>query len=276
MANNTVPKSITRIREEWNGLPVRYVILVISFVVLSLILIAFILLSNSGQGIFLAILFFELAFFYKFLRSPKVMDRSVLIYKFLLKSIKGETVIAKFKLPAGFLERIIPIKAFHQDGIIEFMENKYGLLMRIEPSRICEDDIDIHIQKTRALVDSLHGELLTKAFVCSIQETNFKPLARNVVNIINTQERTPEQKKHLDSLYHHAQENNNAVIQWQFYVFLSLGTHTTLDKAMIAKKQYFPGFSEKLQKLGILVTQLKNKEALASAYKQCITQGGYT
>ncbi len=276
MANNTVPKSITRIREEWNGLPVRYVILVISFVVLSLILIAFILLSNSGQGIFLAILFFELAFFYKFLRSPKVMDRSILIYKFLLKSIKGETVIAKFKLPAGFLERIIPIKAFHQDGIIEFMENKYGLLMRIEPSRICEDDIDIHIQKTRALVDSLHGELLTKAFVCSIQETNFKPLARNVVNIINTQERTPEQKKHLDSLYHHAQENNNAVIQWQFYVFLSLGTHTTLDKAMIAEKQYFPGFSEKLQKLGILVTQLKNKEVLASAYKQCITQGGYT
>jgi hypothetical protein len=275
MANNTVPKSITRIREEWNGLPVRYVILVLSFVVLSLILIAFILLSDSGQGIYLAILFFELAFFYKFLRSPKVMDRSVLVCKFLLKSIKGETVIAKFKLPAGFLERIIPIKAFHQDGIIEFTENKYGLLMRIEPSRIFEDDIDTHIQKTRALVDSLHGELLTKAFVCSIQETNYKPLARNIVNIINTQERTPEQKKHLDSLYHHAQENNNTVIQWQFYVFLSLGAYTTLDKAMIAKKQYFPGFSEKLQKLGILVMPLKHKEALASAYRQCITQGVY-
>jgi hypothetical protein len=276
MANNTVPKSITRIREEWNGLPVRYVILVISFVILSLILIASILLYDSGQAIFLAILFFELAFFYKFLRSPKVMDRSVLIYKFLFRSIKGETVIAKFRLPDGFLERIIPIKAFHHDGIIEFMENKYGLLMRIEPSRISEDDIDTHIQKTRALVDSLYGELLTKAFVCSISETNSKPLARNIVNIINTQERTPEQKKHLDSLYNHAQENNNTVIQWQFYVFLGLGTYTTLDKAMIAKKQYFPGFSEKLQKLGVLVMPLKNKEALASAYRKCLTQGGYT
>ena len=276
MANNTVPKSITRIREEWNGLPVRYVIIVLSFVVLSLILIASILLSNSGQGIYFGVLFFELAFFYKFLRSPKVMDRSVLIYKFLLKSMKGETVIAKFRLPAGFLESIIPIRAFHQDGIIEFMENKYGLLMRIEPSRISEDDIDTHIQKTRALVDSLHGELLTKAFVCSIQETNSRPLARNIVNIINTQERTPEQKKHLDSIYHHAQENNNTVIQWQFYVFLSIGTHPNIEKAIIAKKQYFPGFSEKLQKLGILVMPLKNREALASAYRQCITQGGYT
>jgi hypothetical protein len=252
------------------------VIIVISFVVLSLILIASILLSDGGQGIYLAILFFELAFFYKFLRSPKVMDRSVLVYKFLLKSMKGETVIAKFRLPAGFLESIIPIRAFHQDGIIEFMENKYGLLMRIEPSRISEDDIDTHIQKTRALVDSLHGELLTKAFVCSIRETNSRPLARNVVNIINTQERTPEQKKHLDSIYHHAQENNNTVIQWQFYVFLSIGTHPNIEKAIIAKKQYFPGFSEKLQKLGILVMPLKNKEALASAYRQCITQGGYT
>src|SRR3989337_1798566 len=115
------------------------------------------------------------------------MDRSLLMYKFLLRSIKGETVIAKFRLPDGFLERLIPIKAFHEDGIIEFMENKYGLLMRIEPSRISEDDIDTHIQRTRALVDSLHGELLTKAFVCSIQEGNYKPLARNIVKIVNTQ-----------------------------------------------------------------------------------------
>jgi len=275
MANNTVPKSITRIHEEWNGLPVRYVIIVISFVVLSLILIASTLLSDSGQWIFLGILFFELAFFYKFLRSPKVMDRSVLIYKFLLKSLKGETVIAKFRLQAGFLERIIPIKAFHKDGIIEFMENKYGLLMRIEPSRISEDDIDMHIQRTRALLDSLHGDLLTKAFVCSVSETNYKPLARNIVNIINTQERTPEQKKHLDSLYHHAQDNKNTVIQWQFYVFLSIGTHPNIDRAIIAKKQYFPGFSDKLQKLGVLVMPLKKKEALASAYRKCITQGGY-
>ncbi|HWQ96160.1 MAG TPA: hypothetical protein VN368_02185 [Candidatus Methylomirabilis sp.] len=276
MASNTVPKSITRIREEWNGLPVRYVLIVISFLMLSLILIASILLSDSVQWIFLVILFFELAFFFKFLRTPKVMDRSVLMSHFFLRSIKGETVIAKFKLPAGFLERIIPVKTFHEDGIIEFMENKYGLLMRIEPSRISEDDIDMHIQRTRALVDSLHGELLTKAFVCSIQESNYRPLARNIVNIINTQERTPEQKRHLDSIYHHAMENNNTVIQWKFYVFLSLGTHATLNKAIIAKKQYFPGFSEKLQKLGIIVMPLKKKKALASAYKQCITQGGYT
>ena len=276
MANNTVPKSITRIREEWNGLPVRYVIMAISFVILSLTLIASILLSNNGQGIYFGLLFFELAFFFKFLRTPKVMDRSILMYNFLLRSIKGETVIAKFKLPAGYLERLIPIKAFHEDGIIEFMENKYGLLMRIEPSRISEDDIDTHIQRTRALVDSLHGELLTKAFVCSIQEGNYKPLARNIVNIVNTQERTLEQRKHLDSIYHHAQQNKNTVIQWKFYVFLSLGTHATLNKAIIAKKQYFPGFSEKLQKLGIIVVPLKKKEALASAYKQCITQGGYT
>jgi hypothetical protein len=275
MANNTVPKSITRIREEWNGLPVRYVFIVTFFVILSLLMITSILLLNRGQWIFLAILFFELAFFFKFLRTPKVMDRSILMYKFLLRSIKGETIIAKFRLPDGFMESIIPIRAFHQDGIIEFMKNKYGLLMQVEPSRICEDDIDTHIQKTRSLVDSLHGELLTKAFVCSMQETGYRPLARNVVNIINTQERTPEQKKHLDSLYHHAMENNNTVIQWKFYVFLGLGTYATLDKAIIAKKQYFPGFSEKLQKLGILVMPLKKKEALASAYKQCITQGGY-
>jgi len=39
MANNTVPKSITRIREEWNGMPVRYVFIVTFFVILSLLMI---------------------------------------------------------------------------------------------------------------------------------------------------------------------------------------------------------------------------------------------
>ncbi len=275
MANNTVPKSITRIREEWNGMPIRYVFIAISFAVVSIILIASLLLSERGQGIFLGLLFFEAAFFFKFMRSPKVMDRSILVYRFLLKSIKGETIIAKFQLPDGFLESIVPIRAFHEEGIIEFIKNRYGLLMRVEPSRISDDDIDSHIQRTRALVDSLHGELLAKAFVCSIPEPKLKPLARNVVNIINTQQRTAEQKKHLDSIYHHAQENKNTVIQWQFYVFIGLGTYETLDKAIIAKKQYFPGFSEKLKKLGVLVKPLKNRETLASAYRQCIAHGGY-
>ena len=276
MTNNTVPKSITRIREEWNGLPIWYVVVVIGFLILSSVLASSILLLHRGQWIFITMLFLELAFFFKFLRTPKIMDKSILMSKFIFKSIKGETIVAKFKLPDGFIESIIPVKAFHPDGIIEFIGDKYGLLMRIAPSRISEDDIETHIQKTKALIDSLHGETMVKTFVCSIRETNYKPLAKNVVNIMNTQDRTIEQKKHLESIFDDAQENDTAVIQWQFYVFLFLGVHPNIEKATIAKKQYYPGFEHKLQKLGVLVAPLKEKEVLAAAYRKCITQEGYS
>ena len=271
--NQSVPKSLTRQKEEFHGLPYRFVLVLAAFIIIIFVLGSSILLSPASRGISIGILIIVLAIIYKCFRSPKIMDRSILIFKFLIRSLKGETIIAKFKLPDGFLETIIPIRKFHPEGIIEFMGNQYGLLMRIDPGRIADDDIDSHIQKTRSLLDSLHGELMTKAFVCSMKESSSKPLARNVVDIINTQERTTEQKKHLISIYNQTQDNKNTVIQWQFYLFLYIGTHVNIEKAMIARKQYFPGYLDKLRKLGVHVIPLITQDALASAYRKCILQG---
>jgi len=273
--NNTIPKSITRIQEEYMGFPMKFVAVVVGTCLVSLFLIMGILLSE-GRIVFIIVQFFVIVFFFKFMRSPSILDRSWLMYQFFIKSMRGQDVMAKFTLPAGFLERIIPLKAFHADGLIEFIDNQYGLLMQIEPSRISDDEIDGHIQKVRGLIDSLHSEVSLKLFVCSIpQGAGFKSLEKNVINIINTQDRTVEQKNHLLSIYHQAHDNKNTVIAWKFYMFLATGKYKSHEEAQIATKQYFPGFLLKLQKCGVLVNQLKDKHTLAAAYRQCITQQGY-
>jgi hypothetical protein len=277
MSNNTVPKSITRIHEEWNGYPLKFIILVLITGFIALLLITGILLSTSmaGRGFYLAVLFILVVIFFKFMRSPAITDRTWLIIQFIIKSLRGQTIIAKYTLPDGFLERIIPLKAFHQEGLIEFMDKQYGLMMRIMPARISDDELDDHIAKAQYLVDSLHGNLHMKFYVCSIAQGNVKDMERNVIQIINKEDRSKEQRDHLFSIYHQAHDNKTAVIQWVFYVFLGLGQYNSLEEALIAKKQYFPGFEQRLAKCDVLVIQLKNKETLAAAYRQCITQRGY-
>jgi hypothetical protein len=275
MANNTVPKSITRINEEWNGFPIKYVLTVFTIAAVSLILVAVAFVSERGRWAFISVLFVTWVIFFKFLRTPAIMNRSWLVYQFLLKSMRGEHIIAKFTLPAAFLESLIPIRLFYNDGLIEFADQQYGLLARIEPSRISDDEVEDHIQRVRGIVDALHGSLLLKFYVTSVQRNGLRALEKNVINIINKETRTKEQTDHLYSIYHQAHDAHNNVIEWQFFLFLGLGVHKNIDEAQIAKKQYFPGLEARLNKIGVVVIPLKDKMDLASAYRKCITQGGY-
>ncbi len=273
----TVPKTITRIRSEYYGFPLKYLILVFGVAIFAVFLVAGMLLSKSliAKAIYMIILFAVLIIFVLYFRSPKLMDKSWLMYKYFIRSITGKNTLAKYALPAAFLESIVPIKAFHELGIIEFSGNKYGLLMRIEPSRISDDELDSHIAKGRSLVDALHGSLLMKFYVVSMN-SNDAAIEKNVINIINKEERSQKQKQHLYSIYHHLQESTKTVIQWRFYIFVALGEYKNLEEAKIARSQYMPGIESKLLKSGVLVMPLLEKNTLAVAYRQCLsTHGGF-
>ncbi len=249
--------------------------MVLGLAVFSLILVAGLLLSGSliGKAVNFVILFCIIAVFVKFFWGAKAMDRSWLMYKYLLRSMTGKNTIAKYTLPAAFLEAVVPIKAFHTEGLIEFIGNKYGLLMRIEPSRISDDELDAHIAKGRSMVDALHGSLLMKFYVVSVN-SNDAAIEKNVIDIINKEDISQEQKSHLYSIYHHLQDSTKTVIQWRFYIFVSLGDYKDLDQAKIACTQYMPGIESKLQKSGVRVVQLQDKNTLASAYRQCLSAHG--
>jgi len=99
---NTVPKSITRMNEEWNGLSIKYVIIYFITAGISLALLLSILFVTNMivKVTLITIMFIIIVIFALFMRSPSVMDRSWLMYLFLIKSLRGENIISKFKLPA--------------------------------------------------------------------------------------------------------------------------------------------------------------------------------
>jgi hypothetical protein len=273
----TVPKTITRIRAEYYGYPIRYLILVLALAAFCVFLLAGLLLSRSyvAKAVYVIILFGTAIMFLRFFWGAKSMDRTWLMYQYFIRYITGKSTLAKYALSASFLESIIPIKAFHDLGIIEFLGNKYGLLMRIEPSRISDDELDSHIAKGRSLVDALHGNLLMKFYVVSVNSDG-AAIEKNVIDIINKEERSQKQKQHLYSIYHHLQDSTKTIIQWRFYIFVALGEYKNLDEAKIARSQYMPGIESKLLKSGVRIMPLLKKNTLAMAYRQCLsTHGGF-
>lgn len=271
---NTVPKSITKMNEEMGGLSYKYIAIYFITTVISLILIfAILFIPKMGIKIILMIiLLFIIILFTAFMRTPSVMDRSWLMYLFLIKSIRGENIVSKFTLPAAFLERFIPIKEIYEKGLIEFTNNRYGSILKIEPSRISNDELNSHILKVMSLIDSLHDELLMKVIVYSIShdKKGVNILGKNVIDIINVNNKTKEQKKHLHSIYDKIHNNNDPTIQWGFYIFLYLGTYETLNEATAAMNTYSPKFEEKLHATGAKVVQIKDKSSIAMIYRQCI------
>ena len=270
MSNNAVPKSLRRMQEEYQGLPIRYVMVLIVMAITCLILITALFSAKSKIPV-LIILFLVIAFFTKFMRSPSMLTRSWLAYKFLIKSIGGRNIVAKYTVSAAFMKSIVPIVEFHEAGVIEFTGKKYGLLLKIDPDRVSDDELEKHINQVRSLTDSLHGELMIKSYVVSLP-TTVRPVERGLIKLLNEPGRTKPERDHLYSIYNQTLENTAPVIQWKFYIFLGLGSYATLQEAYIAKQQYFPGIINKLTKAGMHIILIKSRQELGATYRQLISQ----
>jgi hypothetical protein len=270
MTGQTVPKSMRRIKEEWQGLPIKYVAVIAGFAITCLILIIMAFASKNKIPS-LILLFLVIAFFLKFIRTPSIMARSWLAYQFLIRGLRGQNVIAKYAITAGFMKSIIPIVEFYQGGLIQFSGNKYGMLLKADPGRVSDDELEQHINQVRSLTDSLHGELMLKSYVVSLQ-TAGRPIERALMSQLNEPGRTKQEQEHLYSLYQEATNNTAPVIQWNFFIFLGLGKYSTLQEAIIAKGQYYPGITDRLNKAGMHVLPIQDRQELGATYRQLVSQ----
>ncbi len=274
MTSHTVPKTLKNVSMQYQGLPISYILVLIVTAAVALFLIMAAVTSKNNiisLVISLVLLFIELCVFLKFMRSPSILKRTWLAYQFFMKNVQGKTVYPKFAMPAASLQPLIPIKEFYNNGLILFNQNHYGMLLKADPKRVSDDELDQHINQVRALTDSLHGELMIKSYVCSLQSST-RGIKNSLQGLLNEQGRTKEEKEHLYSLYQNSIENKAPIVEWQFYIFLGFGSYPTLQEAEIAAKQYYPGISERLNKTGMHIVPIINSNELGRTYRTLINQ----
>lgn len=267
---HTVPKSMTRVKEEFQGYPLKY-IAAVSITAIFCLILSLALLGSSNKIPILLMLFGVIAFFFKFLRTNAVMNRSWLWYQYFLRSLRGQTIIPKYKVSAAFMQSVVPIKEFHPGGLIEFSGGKYGMILKADPSRISDDDLENHLNRVRALTDSLHGGLSLKSFVVSMSDSG-RIAERGMLKLLNERGRSKAEQDHLYSLYSESVENRVPVIQWKFYLGLYFGRYTNLQEAEISKAQYFPGAVDRMNKAGMHVIPVTDPVELGRTFRELVAQ----
>lgn len=207
--------------------------------------------------------------YFKWFRTAGVVDRTILVIKFLLRSSTGQTTIAKYNVPPEFLQAIVPVRQVHSGGIVEFTGKQYGQLFRLDPPRISEDDLASHIMRIEHVVNSLHGELMIKTIVCSRSNAS-QGLQDDLVRA--TDGKTDAQKEHLYQLYHEVAGNTVDVIDWQFYLFVGIGQHESVEHAQITLQSQLPGLLKYFNRAGNHCVPIRDVGEVALVYRQLFVQ----
>lgn len=268
----SIPKVIRKVSEKKFGRTWRWIwitVLSIGFIVIMLMLSNFV--PWRAKPVIWALVIAYIVFFFKFLKSDETLDRSILMWNYFMRSMRGQTIIAKYKCSVPFLQQIVPIVAVHPQGIIEFVGGRFGVLMKIDPSRISDDDLDTHIMKVKDVVDSLYSDIILKTYVCS-RSDRAKPMEQQLVKKMNDPNLTQEQKQHLYSLYEESRKNTKPVVEWQFYCFISIGHHENIENAERARQAHIPGLENRMRAAEMHIVPLVDSDDIALAYRQMFTQ----
>jgi hypothetical protein len=200
------------------------------------------ILQLINAALLIAVIGIWLSYFATF----EKVDRQKLKLKFFVQKMQGKHVINKFDVPVSFLEKLVPIVDVHEDGIIEFTGNQYGVLMETYPVRISEEEREAHEKRLEKVINGIPANTHFKTIACSRLEPR-KPILQYLLEIANKSNGDTAADLHLAGLYNKIAGDNCAVISWKYYAFLSIGEWKTLEEARIQYGAVMPGLLKNMK-----------------------------
>jgi len=194
------------------------------------------------------------------------VDQQKLRVKFFYAGIQGKHVINKFAVPVSFLERLVPIVGIHQDGIIEFKGNKYGVLMETYPVRISEEEREGHEKRLEKVINGIPSNTHFKTIACSRLEPR-KPILKYLLDVAGKSNGDKATDLHLSALYNKVADDDTPVISWRYYTFLNIGEGLTVDQARIAYNSIVPGLLKNMRMARLQPRLYEDENEIATAYR---------
>lgn len=185
-------------------------------------------------------------------------------YHKIINCVKGEHPIIKYKMPDEEFKKHFPIDEIFDNGLISFSDGHYGILFKVDPPRISSEST--YNESMEAVFNSLvYGDML-KIMACSRLDTH-KTYSDDIINTANDPGTTPEQKRHLQSIYQDLTANTQNTIDWQFHAVLIFDAEDRQD-ADIAVETRVPGLQSLFNAAGVGVYQVTNTLDIQLTYLQ--------
>jgi hypothetical protein len=266
----TIPASLrNQSLKIWNISSSQWTVYMIFAGILSALLLLILIFSGAVQAFLIVILLIVTGVFYKFFRKEDVVNKTKLLYQFLFRKYSGELEFAKYR-DEDFrkIKDSLSILKIHDNGLIHFDLNHYSALLRYVPPTVNGDKLWPYIMQTITIVDSLLYSMLIKILVVSVGDDPIR-FKREVLEASSTS-RSKQRKEHLLSIYHMMEDKKDRAPEWQFYMLVDFGKYDTYDEAVVASENYYPGFRERMDQVGIKSRRITSESEVLLALRNAI------
>jgi len=266
MTSHAVPRNMGKVERLWKGLPDRYLIVAITFLLaVAGMMIGFFSSTTYAEKGFYALIFVSLlAIWVALARSPRRLDKSFLFAFFYIKGAAGNNLLTKYSMLDDKINKILTIVRFGKDGTIEF-KSGYGWLYAFDPDNVTKDGLDGFNTKCQALINSLTEEVFFKIEVRIEPKQDAQALTQRTNDLINI-EKSPGKLAHLKSIHTYSQEKEKNDYERRYYFFIGITGKRNAVEANIMKEKIEHGFKDKVNNLNIIFSQIKNPYLLFNFY----------
>lgn len=215
------------------------------------------------------IVLFSIRFYVK-MRSPKILSSSWLQLKYQIRVHRGEHIIPKHVVPLQFLKGLIPLEQAHPNGLIQFTNNRYGIIYMVFVPRRTGKELEMFIDMiTKNIIDRIHDGQVLKLFEMQ-RYTHDTSIKNQVAAAMNDETKTPEQRAHLNSIYQELVLNTDIPTKRFIYAFVALGRYDNIDDAMAERDNLTPSLEDGFKLAGVGFNMLVVSDSIALAYRRCI------
>ncbi len=234
------------------------------------VLFLLISLVNGGLQTFFIVMFLITFFiFYKFFRKEEVVARTKLLFSFLFRKYSGELEFAKYRdWDFRKIKDSLSIVKIHDNGLIQFDLSHYSALIRYVPPTVNGDNLWPYVMQTKTIVDSLLPNMLLKIFVVSVGNDPIK-FKLEVLEASNSS-KSKQKKEHLLSIYRMMEDKKDRAPEWNFYMLVDFGKYDSHEEAVIASENYYPGFKDRLEQMGIKSRRITSEGEILLALRNAI------
>jgi len=226
---------------------------------------------NIDKLMYLGIAFIFANIWYKFCSTDEKVQFSKDRVIFFISDKQGKHVINSFDSTAEDLEKFIPIKKIHSEGIVEYSGNEYGIVIETYPNRISDEIREQHEKKLQKLVNSIPANTPFKTLSCSVLEPK-KPVLNFLLDLSSKAGDFKPKNKHLTDMYLKISGDDSKVISWKYYAFLSLGKQMNLDQAKIQYGAVVPGLIKNMKAASLRPRILKENREILDSYRVMFTE----
>ena len=178
--------------------------------------------------------------------------------------------IKETKIPKGVIIEFGPQISFIQRlKIFIRLEkkklNEYGVLIETFPPRLSDEFREFHEMALQKVVNGLPVNTLFENISCSVMEPK-KEVLEYLLSLMNTT-KGDASDKHLADMYLKISTDNELVIKWRYYSFISLGERKNIAAARVQYGAIIPGLISSMKAASLCPVVLRDKHAVIEAYK---------